>query len=333
MRYPRPQSPGIDDTVVPVTKNAAGEQSRDGDLATAKPEGSNQNEDRHDLVVERRLRTGLMALQRVVASYEAGEPLPRGLGGVDDVVVSTCRGNDRDRDESQPSRGLEIDREKLEANTKLEASGHTTRETPSTPGGPQAVAVVTDTTPPPRINGNPDTEAGQESETPTTSISQSTIPASSRSPQESRSSSGSTGGSKTLSSSNEGNYSADAAKSGRSEHDGTLSNLSKLENGLALTSNDEEQNISSRSQVSGHTDRSNDAERAPTTEIPDVDAGKPSSGGNRESLHTLPILREREGLLVRAVDLENGAQEARRLASVAAATCKDFNEKEAALLR
>lgn len=332
MRYPRPQSPDKDGTVLPAAKKPSPE-NRDEGLPAATPKDLNQSEGQDHLVVERRLQTGLTALQRVVASYEAEEPLPRGLSGVvDDNFFSTCRGNDEDRDESVPSQGLETGSDKLEATTTVKGSGHNTRDTPSTPGGPEALTGSADTTRP-TIHGNSENEAGQVSETPTKSTSQSTtVPSSSRS-QESRESFGSTGGSKPRSSSKEGNHSADASNSDRSEHGGTPSSLSKQENGSPVKSNDAEESLSSHAEVPGLTSRNKDAERAPAAEIPDEDIGKPGNGGIRENLHISPTLCEREGHLLRAVDLENGAQEARRFTSVTAATCKDLSEKEVALLR
>lgn len=297
------------------------------------PQDSNQSEDQDHLPVERQLRTGLEVLQRLVASYEAGEPLPRGSGGVGDVCGSTCRDTDGGREEIVPSQALETERAESEANSdEKEGSDDERRELPSTSGGTEASMVVTDTTRPPPTNGNSEVEGCQELETRTTSTSHSTAPASSR-PQESTRSSGSTDASKQISDCHRSagsGRSAGIPTSDRGARGGIRDSLLNKEGGSAVKAKGD---TSSHSEAVGRTISSNDPGGPPALAIPESDALTRGKRGTRDNRHTSPVLCGREGMLVRAVDLEAGAQEGRKLASLAATARQDLDEKEAALLR
>lgn len=287
MRYPRPRSPDEDDTASPAKKISAGGHNKNEDFSTATPEDSNQSEDQGHLAMERRLRTGLMALQGVLATYEAGEPLPRGLVGGGGILASTPRGSGRDGDESLPSQGLETGRGALEANSAGKASYHSRRKTTSPPGGPEALTVVTDTIPP-IITGNPENEGP--------------------------------------------NRPTEARNSGWSGHGEIPGSLSKQGDGCTVACCQTDENTSRHSEASDLADGEKDAPHPPVASIRGEDAER-IENEEREHLQHSQVLCEREGSLVRAVDLEAGAQEARRLASLASTTCRDMDEKEASLLR
>lgn len=362
MRYPRPQSPDQDQTAPPAKKHSGGGLSSNEDIPTETPadsrhvhlgdepnqtEHQEQTEDRDHLVVERRLQIGLTTLRRVVASYEAGEPLPRGLGGVDDDILgSTPHGNSRDRDYIMPPHGLKAAqcevarRDTSGANSGVTHAGQKRRKIPSTPGGAEALTGVTGTPRPSTTGDSEKEEGGQASET-SKATPPSTALASPRS-QESG-----TSGSKACSSPNGGNTrSSEASDSGRSEGGGTRSSSlsSKQESGSTLKSNEAVENGSNRRpEPFGFADGSGDAEGhsnedsggpPPGMVNPDEGARDTSNGEVRENLQISPVLCGRDGsLLVRAADLEAGAQEARRLASLAATTCEDLDGKESALAR
>lgn len=325
IRYPRPLSPDPNDTTASVVPGCGGRNGNDifALVASDDPnclragEGLSYGEDRDRSLVEPQLWSSVMALRRLVASCESGTPLPRGMGNTDHIAGNESGSDCWGLHTRRPSQGLET-------KDKLISDGEILRQESL-----DTSAAVTDDARPP-IRQNSLTERGRTCKTQRRSASKPTLspPTSSREPCDRYVKEPSNSETRA---SFKRDHSSDSLRSAGSE-DGELRDVFENWSGPAVRSSKSETDISVLSGAPSRHERSKGEEGSPGQNVARDDAGGEGQvqWARGQTIHSL--CRE-DNTLIRAVDLEAAAEEGRRLGLVAAATCLDMDEEEAALSR
>lgn len=327
MRYPRPLSPDPNDitsSAVPGCGRRNGNESL-ALVASDDPdfqqtgEGLSYSEDRDRSLVEPGLWARVMALRRLVASYESEMPLPRGMGNTNHLAAMESASDDTGWKTKRPSQGLEtkderrpdggvLRRESLDISPVLDSDGRMT--------------VGTDEARPP-IRQKSLTERGRASTTQRRSASTSSRE-SFNSEENERSIS------EARASFSEGEHSSESSRSAGSEDGELRSDRFENQKGPVIRSSTRETDISVLSGLPGRQERGKgeDDSRGQNDAGDDPTAGGQDQLARGQNIHSL---WGGDNTSTRAADLEAAAEEGRRLGLSAAAMCLDMDEEEATL--